>query len=67
MQLTNIHYKGYNLSIILNGFVHTNLNTITNTVTIQRSRASDIKKSTFDTEITIKKEMPTQLNVNNKK
>ena len=67
MQLINIHNKGYNLSIILNSFGYTNLNTITNTVTIQKSRTSEARNSTFDTAITIKKEIPLQLNVNNKK
>jgi hypothetical protein len=67
MELTNIHNKGHNVSIILNGFNCTNLNTITNTVTIQKVKSSEIRNSTFDTKITIKKEIPILLNVNNKK
>jgi hypothetical protein len=67
MELINIYNKGYNLSITLNGFGYTNLNTITNTVTIQKSRTSETRNSSFDTAITIKKEIPLQLNVNSKK
>ena len=67
MELISIYNKGYNLSIILNSFDCTNLNTITNTVTIQKSKTSENRNSAFDTAITIKKEIPVQLNVNNKK
>jgi hypothetical protein len=67
MELTNIHNKGYNLSIILNGFDYINLNTITNTVTIQKIKNSESRNSSFDTTITIKKDINQQINVNNKK
>ena len=67
MELVIIHNKGYRLSIISNGFGYTNLNTITNTVTIQKTIDSETVNSTVDTAVTIKKDMPTALNVNNKK
>lgn len=67
MELFAIQNKGYNLSIILNGFIYTNLNTITNTVTIQKTIDSETVNSTFDTAVTIKKDIPTALNVNNQK
>jgi hypothetical protein len=67
MELISIYNKGYNLSIILNSFDCTSINIITNTVTIQKSRTSENRNSAFDTAITIKKEIPPQLNVNNKK
>jgi hypothetical protein len=67
MELFTIQNKGYNLSIILNGFINTRLNTITNTVTIQKTIDSETVNSTFDTAVTIKKDIPIALNVNNKK
>jgi hypothetical protein len=67
MELVAIQNKGYSLSIILNGFIYTNLNTITNTVTIQKTIDSETVKSTFDTAVTIKKDIPIALNVNNQK
>jgi hypothetical protein len=67
MELINIHDKGYSISVILNGFSYINLNTITNTVTIQKTSTSQTANSTFDTAVTIKKQIPTQLSVNNKK
>jgi hypothetical protein len=67
MELVIIHNKGYSLSVILNGFSYTNLNTITNTVTIQKTSTPQTVNSTFDTTVTIKKQIPEPLNVNNKK
>ena len=67
MEIVTIENKGYNLSIILNGFACTKLDTITNTVTIQKKADSETANSTFDTAITIRKQIPISLNVNNKK
>jgi hypothetical protein len=67
MELINIYNKGYNISIVLNGLSYTNVNTITNTVTIQKTISSQTANSTFDTAVTIKKDTPIPLNVNNQK
>jgi hypothetical protein len=67
MELISIYNKGHNLSISLNELNYTNLNTITNTVTIQKTKSSATVNSFFDTAITIKKEISQQLDVNNKK
>ena len=64
MNIYNIHSKGYNLSVEIDSFSFTNLDTITNTVTVKKLKLSAGTNSASNTVVTIKKESTINLNVN---
>jgi len=64
MDITKIYNSSYNLSAVINSLVLTSINTITNTITIQKLKGSIGSNAGTGTTITIQKDRIFTFNVN---